>query len=73
MATFKKQRSETPCGVCGKTEYEWGIVRADQLAWLPDSAEVVKKVADTEGLPRLLTILRARRCEGCGNVQLFAD
>lgn len=57
---------EPPCPACGGRAYSWGHAQATGLAFIPDNVGFWQKMS------LLGHKLRARRCDGCGNVQLFA-
>jgi predicted nucleic-acid-binding Zn-ribbon protein len=60
------QKADRPCPVCGGDSYSWGSVGAQGINFTPDDASVLSK------LFRVGLKLPARRCNGCGNVQLFS-
>ena len=53
------------CPACGGHEYSWGFLRAQGLQFVPDTASRLRRLFG------LGWELRSRRCEGCGNIQLF--
>jgi uncharacterized OB-fold protein len=58
---------EQPCPNCGSRSYTWGTFTAGGLSFMPDNAwiwEYWRKLFQCK--------LPARRCDDCGNIQLFA-
>ncbi|MDG3008499.1 hypothetical protein [Paludisphaera mucosa] len=60
------EKFELPCPLCGANSYTWGSLGAQGLAFTPEDASLVGK------LFQVGVKLPARRCDGCGNVQLFS-
>lgn len=56
-----------PCTVCGSSLYRWGWLGAHGISFTSDDAPMLKK------LFQVATSLRARCCNECGNLQLFAE
>ena len=56
----------TPCPICGSSDFQWGKLQASGLDFIPDDASVARNLL--AGGFRL----EARKCEACHNVQLFA-
>lgn len=59
-------KGDLPCPVCGGGSYSWGTVGAQGLNYTPDNASILAKFF------RVGLKVRARRCELCGNIQMFA-
>lgn len=59
-------KSEFPCPVCGGGSYSWGTLAAQGINFTPDDASAIARFF------RIGFKLRARRCDLCGNVQVFA-
>jgi hypothetical protein len=60
------EKSDSPCPTCGGSRFTWGMLGAQGLNFTPQDASVIRK---------FFTIgweLPARRCDDCGNLQLFA-
>lgn len=55
-------REVKPCTVCGSVDYEWGRLASDYLVLFKRPGALGKSIE-----------MRARRCLGCGNVQLFTQ
>jgi predicted nucleic-acid-binding Zn-ribbon protein len=55
-----------PCPICGGRSYSRGSLTAQGINFTPDDASLASK------LFRVGVKLPARRCNTCGNVQLFA-
>ena len=60
-------KPEFACHVCGKCSYTWGTLSAQGINFKPDEASMLAKFF------RFGTQLRARRCDECGNLQIFAQ
>jgi hypothetical protein len=56
----------SPCPTCGGLRYSWGILGAQGLNFTPDDASILRKFF------KIGWKLPARRCDDCGNIQLFA-
>ena len=59
-------KPESPCHICGGCSYSWGRLGAQGLNFMPDDASVLAKFF------RFGFQLPARRCDNCGNIQIFA-
>jgi len=59
-------KPESPCHVCGGRSYTWGSLAAQSINFTPDDASILAKAF------RFGWKLPARRCDGCGNLQIFA-
>jgi hypothetical protein len=59
-------KPERPCHLCGGRDYTWGHMFAQGINFIPEDSHWLTK-AFRAGMK-----LRARRCESCGNVQMFA-
>ncbi|WP_435016451.1 hypothetical protein TA3x_004017 [Tundrisphaera sp. TA3] len=59
-------KPEMPCHLCGDRDYAWGDIYANGINFIPEDDPWWSKIL------RHGRKLRARRCESCGNVQLFA-
>lgn len=62
----EKTPDNTPCPVCGATDFEWGKLQASGLDFIPVGSGIMRKVL--AGGFRL----KARKCKVCQNLQLFA-
>lgn len=62
------KKNEQPCPTCGGRSYSWGSLNAQGVNFTPDDASLLRKFFRVG-----LTPLPARRCNDCGNVQLFVD
>ncbi|WP_435016449.1 hypothetical protein TA3x_004015 [Tundrisphaera sp. TA3] len=60
------RKPDLPCHLCGGRDYSWGDLYAAGLNFIPDSAPRLTRIL------RIGNKLRGRRCESCGNVQMFA-
>ncbi len=62
------------CHNCGGSDYIWGAVTgySAALAFKPDPQNVVPTGFGSDRPASEPEPLRARKCTGCGNVQLFA-
>ncbi len=60
----KRRSSTAPCPICGGSSYLWGKTSRNDAGWLGFKAD---------DHPWLMPgrEVRARECQGCGNVQLF--
>ncbi len=58
-------KPEYPCHICGGCSYTWGMLSAQGIHFTPDDASIL---ARTLGFG---TRLPTRRCDGCGNLQVF--
>jgi len=64
----KEAKSRSSCPSCGGTKFTVGRVYDIKDFWfLPDGASTFTKLT-TQGEP-----VRARKCEACGHLMLFAD
>ena len=61
------KQKQLPCPICGASEYEWGVLRADNLFFEPRNPSFFAQLFKTTDK------IRARKCENCGNVQIFAE
>jgi hypothetical protein len=59
-------KPDFPCHVCGSRSYSWGTLAAQSINFTADDASILAKAL------RFGWNLRARRCDHCGNVQMFA-
>jgi hypothetical protein len=59
-------KSDFPCPTCGGRSYTWGRLAAQGINFAPDDAPMLAKFF------RIGFELRARRCDLCGNLQIFA-
>jgi hypothetical protein len=59
-------KPEFPCHICVGRSYSWGSLAAHGLSFTPDDASILAKAF------RFGVTLPARRCDNCGNVQIFA-
>jgi hypothetical protein len=59
-------KPENPCPVCGGGSYSWGTLGAQGINFTADDASIFAKFF------RYGISVRARRCDLCGNVQIFA-
>lgn len=59
-------KPDFPCPVCGGGSYTWGTLSAQGINFTPEDASAIAKFF------RYGVQLRARRCDLCGNVQIFA-
>lgn len=69
-AASRKLRSETPCPICGATNYSWGkagVTAGDVVRFIADDATLWTHLSQFGGEP-----CRARLCHECGIVQQFA-
>ncbi len=57
--------TDLPCPACGGFSYPWGWIQAHQFKFVPDDASFWDRYI--RGGWRL----RGRRCEECGNLQIF--
>ena len=61
--------ARTSCPLCGRYIFSWGVMRGHPvfpLKFMGDDAGVLTKlVSGGQGI-------KARRCDSCGNIQLFA-
>ena len=57
---------ETPCLICGKQEFEWGVLAPIQN-FFSDEEPFVRR------LTRMKSKTRVRCCLSCGNLQHFTD
>lgn len=56
-----------PCPICDQKAYSWGVLQAQGLRFVPEG---------TSFLARNFSLryeVLARKCENCGNVQIFAE
>ena len=62
-------KSDFPCPACGGRSYTWGSLSAQGINFTPDDAPILAKHFrfGMFGIE-----LRARRCDLCGNLQIFA-
>jgi hypothetical protein len=60
------KKGDAPCLVCGARRYTWGYVGAQGLNFTPNDASLLRKFF------KVGWKLPARRCDDCGNFQLFA-
>jgi hypothetical protein len=60
------RKPEFPCHVCGGSVYTWGGLGANGINFTPDDASFLAKFFRFGGT------LPARRCDNCGNIQIFA-
>ena len=58
--------SKLPCPACGARDFSWGSLFAQGINYKSDRASWIAK------LFRYGSELQTRRCEACGNLQLFA-
>ena len=68
MSDTRTQLERLPCPICSRTEYSWGEVTAQSLYYRGDDSSLLTRMFGTFG-----GALVARRCNGCGNVQLFSN
>ncbi len=65
----EEQLGSSACLYCGSTEFTWGNLRdtyrGGKVAFRPDGP-VFTIVSTNENV-------RARKCEGCGNIQCFTE
>ena len=61
------KKADRPCPVCGDESYAWGTLGEEDINITPKDRSLVSKFF------RVGVKFMARRCNGCGNVQLFAD
>jgi hypothetical protein len=55
------------CPLCGSNRFTWGVAKGyGPLVFKPDDSGWVKTFFDVG------TRIKARRCDSCGNIQLFA-
>ncbi len=54
-----------PCPFCGGSSFTWGVLQSQGIRFVPDE---VGWLGRTFGMG---SDMRARRCDGCRNVQLF--
>jgi hypothetical protein len=59
-------KPDLPCPACGGRSYTWGSLAAQGINFTPDDASRLAKFF------RFGVQLRARRCDLCGNLQIFA-
>lgn len=59
-------KSDLPCPVCGGRSYSWGMLHASGIKFIPESASILEKAF------QIGFRMSARRCDHCGNIQLFA-
>ncbi|HMS55037.1 MAG TPA: hypothetical protein PKA27_06515 [Fimbriimonadaceae bacterium] len=62
MERTKAER--TPCPICGKADYEWGVL-SGQHNYVADGSGVLARIFV---VPKSI---ETRRCRLCGNLQLF--
>jgi hypothetical protein len=60
------KKTEFPCHICGCSSYAWGSLAAQGINFAPQDASILAKFF------RFGTELPARRCNQCGNIQVFA-
>jgi hypothetical protein len=64
-----QNQNESNCPICGERSYSWGIVQAQEyLKYKSDDAGFLEKWTGLGG-----ESVRARKCNSCGNLQLFAS
>jgi len=61
------RKDEAPCPVCDGHTYTWGTLAAHGINFQPDNASRLRQWLWRGGFT-----IPARRCDVCGNVQLFA-
>ena len=59
-------KPEFPCHICGGRSYSWGSLAAQGINFTPEDASILAKFF------RFGTELPVRRCDDCGNIQVFA-
>jgi hypothetical protein len=59
-------KPDLPCPVCGGRSYSSGTLASQEINFLPDDASILRRIF------RIGMQLRARRCDLCGNIQMFA-
>jgi hypothetical protein len=59
-------KQDLPCPICGGRSYSPGTLAAHGINFLPNDASILRRFF------RIGFELRARRCDSCGNVQMFA-
>jgi hypothetical protein len=68
---FEKANSpgvNLPCPLCGGDKFTWGVAMGHyHFKFKPDDAGWLKKNTIFGGQE-----IKARRCDSCGNIQLFA-
>lgn len=72
---LKRDFTNDVCFNCGGSEFVWGIVTGYSAAlavFKPEAQNVVPAGFWRDDPASTPEPLRARRCVGCGNVQLFA-
>lgn len=62
-----RKKDEIACPTCGGRSYSWGALRAQGINFIPDEASLLQKAFGFG------SSLRARRCLGCGNIQIFSQ
>ena len=62
-----ERRADRPCPACGGRSYTWGQLRPQDGYFLADGASWWHRVAGAGAK------LRARRCDWCGNLQVFTE
>lgn len=60
-------QSKLPCPACGEIIYSWGNLTAQSLQYEADDASFWTKINP------FASSVRARRCNNCGNLQMFTD
>lgn len=62
-----ERRADHPCPACGGRSYSWGQLQAHSFRFVPDEGSFWHRYF--RGGWRL----RARRCDECGNLQVFTE
>ena len=58
-------RRTQPCPICGGRDYTWGSLSKQGFTFAADDASTLTRYF------QIGTAIRGRRCDDCGNVQLF--
>lgn len=61
------KKADRPCPICGGSSYCWGTLMAMGFKFYAEDTSWFTKL-----LPNRGNKLPARRCNGCGNIQIFS-
>lgn len=61
------RRPELPCPACGGQSYSWGKLRPQDGYFLAEDASGWRCIVGAGAK------IRARRCDDCGNLQVFTE